>query len=127
MTREEAIESLSFHSGGNPDVDNPRWSNGFLAKVHSFQYPDRHDFDEVMECIFVLSNEFGKESLDNELILDVLSIINLTRQWSSPDMRPQDKYATLIEWVDTMEHCLWWLLQDDRGEALNWYENCLAE
>lgn len=80
-----------------------------------------------MECIFVLSNEFAKESLDNELILDVLSIINLTRQWSSPDIRPQDKYATLIEWVDTMEHCLWWLLQGDPGEALNWYENCLTE
>ena len=31
MNKEEAAVLLSFHSGRNPDIDHPKWTNGFLG------------------------------------------------------------------------------------------------
>ncbi len=132
MTKEDARELLSYHSCRSQDICNPKWTEGFLGSLRPYiGHLKRSNFDEVMECLYILADEFAKEKVDNELFQDVLSIITLSRVWhinpgfmSSKVMADKD-IATLLEWVDTIENCLWWLLQDDKGEAFHYYEEYL--
>ena len=36
MDKETAKTLLSFHSGRNDDINNPKWENGFLGSLRPF-------------------------------------------------------------------------------------------
>lgn len=82
MTREEALISLSFHSGRNSDIDNPRWGNGFLGSLRKFNGKmDENNFIDLMECLKVLAKEFGSDKVDRNLMADVYGIFYQTNLW----------------------------------------------
>lgn len=54
MTSEEARISLSFHSGRNSDIKDPRWINGFLGSLRKFNGDIiEENFIDVMNCLKV--------------------------------------------------------------------------
>ena len=130
MTIKEAKELLSFHSGRNSDVNNIKWQKGFLGCLRPFDGTIRKEnFIEVMECLKVLKEEFCKPAIDKEIVNDIVGIIHLTRAWASPDgMLGRNKLLTanqtqqLLLWVDIIEECLMYLLDDDEEDAF-WVYN----
>lgn len=125
MNIEKAKELLSYHSGTNEDVDNPKWQNGFLGSLRPFT-GDLHEenFIEVMECLKVLENEFSAPMIDKKIISDVVGITYLSRTWASPDgmlgsnhLLTNEQTKTLLIWSDIIEECLMWLLDDAKEEA----------
>ena len=82
-----------------------------------------------MECLKVLKEEFCKPAIDKEIVNDIVGIIHLTRAWASPDgMLGRNKLLTanqtqqLLLWVDIIEECLMYLLDDDEEDAF-WVYN----
>ncbi len=134
MTISEAKELLSFHSGRNADIYNPKWENGFLGHLRPFKGELNEDnFTEIMECMKVLAQEFEKESVDRNIISDIYSITYLARCWSSESgMLGSNKILTaeqtelLSEWVYIMEYALFSLLDGSGEEVAFWaYNNYL--
>ena len=63
MTKEEALEQLSFHSGRHPDVDSDKWTNGFLPFLRPFKGLNVAAFNNLMECLNVLKEDIKQNSL----------------------------------------------------------------
>jgi len=82
MTSEEARLSLSFHSGRNCDIKNPRWINGFLGSLRKFNKEIiEENFIDVMNCLKVLSTEFASDVVDRSFLADVYGILYQTTVW----------------------------------------------
>lgn len=82
MTREEAKLSLSFHSGRNSDIKNPRWINGFLGSLRKFNGDIiEENFIDVMKCLKVLATDFASDTIDKNLLADVYGILYYTTVW----------------------------------------------
>lgn len=82
MTSEEARISLSFHSGRNSDIKNPRWINGFLGSLRKFNGDIIEDnFIDVMNCLKILAIEFAADVVDKNLLADVYGILYYTTIW----------------------------------------------
>lgn len=82
MTSEEARISLSFHSGRNSDIKNPRWINGFLGSLRKFNGDIIEDnFIDVMSCLKILTTEFATGVVDKNLLADVYGILYYTTIW----------------------------------------------
>ena len=80
MEKDEARKLLSFHSGRNSDIHDPRWKNGFLGCLRPFCGELREEnFIEVMECIKTLKEEFNSAMVERDMIADIVSIVHLTR------------------------------------------------
>lgn len=84
MDVQEAKELLSFHSGRNSDIDNPKWKNGFLGSLRPIKGLNRGNFIEVMECLRTLKDEIAAPLIDREIVCDIVGITHLTRAWASP-------------------------------------------
>ena len=60
MDVKEAKERLSYHSGRNEDIHNPKWEHGFLGSLRPFQGELRKEnFIDVMECLHHCHRTFG--------------------------------------------------------------------
>ena len=71
MSIEEAKELLSYHSGRNENIDNPKWINGFLGSLRPFRGElIESNFIEVMECLKVLQDEFNQDKVDKNILSD---------------------------------------------------------
>lgn len=82
MDRNEALYLLSFHSGRNPDIENPKWGQGFLASLRKYSRIDNENsFIEVMECLKVIKEDFNKNELSRDLIADLYGIFYYTNLW----------------------------------------------
>lgn len=82
MTREEAKLSLSFHSGRNSDIKNPKWINGFLGSLRKFDGDIiEENFIDVMKCLKVLATDFASDTIDKNLLADVYGILYYTTVW----------------------------------------------
>lgn len=84
MNKEEALVLLSFHSGRNSDIDDPKWINGFLGSLRKFDGAliDKN-FAEVMECLKVVAEEFKNKKIDRDLLADIYGIYYQTNLWIS--------------------------------------------
>ena len=125
MSIEEAKELLSYHSGRNENVDNPKWINGFLGSLRPFRGELlESNFIEVMECMKVLQDEFEQDKVDKNILSDIVGITYLARVWASPDgmlgsnkLLTEEQTAKLNLWVDIIQEALMWLLNDAPEEA----------
>ncbi|MFT8348947.1 hypothetical protein [Clostridium saccharoperbutylacetonicum] len=84
MNKKEALVLLSFHSGRNSDIHNPKWINGFLGALRKFDGSllDKN-FEEVMECLKIVAEEFKNEKIDRDLLADVYGVYYQTSLWIS--------------------------------------------
>lgn len=82
MNKEEALILLSFHSGRNSNIGNPKWIDGFLGALRKFDCSLLvKNFIEVMECLKVVSEEFKNKKIDRDLIADIYGIYYQTNLW----------------------------------------------
>jgi hypothetical protein len=51
MTFEQAIEQLSFHCGSNPNVDDPRWQEGFLQTLRPYRGLRKDVYENLLQCL----------------------------------------------------------------------------
>ena len=131
MNIELAKELLSFHSCRNENIDDPRWENGFLGILRPFQGElNEKNFIEVMECLKVLVPEIQKENIDKNIVSDIMNIIHFTKIWISEGgmlsrnnilSHEQTKY--LLAWIDIIEQCFIYLLNNAMKMAFDDYED----
>lgn len=135
MDKTEAKIRLSFHSGRNSHIDDPRWENGFLGSLRPFR-GDLHqeNFHDIMACLQVLREDLSAPLLDREVIADLMNIIHLPRAWASPEgmlgrnhLLSADQTKHLLAWIDIIEDCLMYLLDDAAAEAFAAYEDYLND
>ncbi|MDE5892937.1 MAG: hypothetical protein K2H45_08460 [Acetatifactor sp.] len=124
MDVEEAKELLSFHSGRNSDFHNPKWTNGFLGSLRPIQGLNRENFIEVIECLRTLKDEIVSPLIDREIVSDIVGITHLTRIWASPQgmlgrnhLLTEEQTKHLLAWVNIIEDCFMYLLEDAEEEA----------
>ena len=85
MSIEEAKERLTYHSGRNENVEDPKWVKGFLGSLRPFRGELIEDnFIEVMECMKVLQGEFEQDKIDRNMLSDIVGITYLARTWAAP-------------------------------------------
>jgi len=135
MDKNKAKELLSFHSTRNSNIDDPRWENGFLGSLRPFRGElFKENFIEVMECLKALKDELTASTIDQGIVSDIVSIIHLTRVWASPNgmlgsnhLLTEEQTKHLLAWVDIIESCFMFLLEDDLEEAFIDYEDYLND
>lgn len=135
MDKDKAKELLSFHSTRNSDIDNPKWENGFLGSLRPFRGElYKENFIEVMECLRVLKDEFSAPTIEQGMVSDIVSIIHLTRTWASPcgvlgrnHLLTENQIKHLLAWVDIIETCFMFLLDDIQDEAFTDYKDYLND
>ncbi len=133
MEKSEAKELLSFHSMRNENIHDPRWVKGFLGSFRPFYGELREEnFTEVMECLRVLKEEFTAPAIDREMAGDIAAIIHLTRVWMAPEgmlgsnnLLTEEQTQRLSAWVDIIEGCFMYLLENDEEDAFSDYEDYL--
>ena len=131
MNIELAKELLSFHSCRNDDINNPKWENGFLGSLRAFQgkiYEE--NFKEIIECLKTLKMEIKKENIDKNIVSDIISIIHLTKVWVSEkgmlgenNLLTNEQTKYLLTWVNIIESCFMYLLEDASEEAFFDYDD----
>lgn len=131
MDKIQAKELLSFHSTRNEDVHNPKWENGFLGSLRPFRgelYEE--NFFEIMECLKTLKDDFVAPTLEQGVVSDIVSLIHLTRVWASPygmlgrnHLLTEEQTKLLFAWVDIIETCFMFLLEDDPETAFAIYKD----
>lgn len=135
MDKKKAKELLSFHSTRNSDIKNPKWENGFLGSLRPFRGElHKENFFEVMECLRALEDELTAPTIDQGIVSDIVSIIHLTRVWASPygmlgsnHLLTEEQTRHLLAWVDIIESCFMFLLEDAPEEAFTDYEDYLND
>ena len=130
----EAKELLSFHSGRNSDIHNPKWKNGFLGSLRPIRGLNRENFIEVIECLRTLKDEIVSPLIDREIVSDIVGITHLTRIWASPQgmlgrnhLLTEEQTKHLLAWVDIIESCFMYLLDGAEEEAFADYELYLED
>lgn len=103
---------------------NGKWENGFLGSLRPFQGKLYEcNFIEIMECLKVLADDFMKPTINQTLLSDVYSIIHLGRRWiDGADFVTQEQQKQIIEWVDMIQDCFYYLLEGDIDTAFLEYE-----
>lgn len=117
MTKNEAMEVLSFHSCRNINVDDPRWEFGFVGRLRpSGGELNEDNFIQIMESLRILKSELSASMIDKNLVYDITSIIRLTRMWCTPPNGGVNSSITrrdqeqLLQWVGIIEKTLFYLL-----------------
>ena len=135
MDKDEAKIRLSFHSGRNRNIEDPRWENGFLGSLRPFRGElHQENFDEVMACLRALKADLSAPLIEREVMSDIVGIVHLTRAWAAPEgmlgrnhLLTQEQTKHLLAWVDIIEDCLMYLLDSAEEEAFAAYEDYLAD
>jgi hypothetical protein len=134
MNKEEAIQLLSFHSGRNPSIDDPKWCNGFLGSLRPYKGGlNEHNFIEVMECLKALASEFNGNVVDKDLMADIYGIFYYTNLWTGRNgmlvnVLPEDAQKKLDTWMKIYSYAVSSLLdysENKLEEAFYEYEDYL--
>jgi hypothetical protein len=89
MTFEEARERLRFHCGSHPDVDDPRWEQGFLQKLSPYRGLDEAAFRDLTECIDAVADHLRhSDTLDRNVINSLWGICHFARAWALEEDGP---------------------------------------
>ncbi len=84
MRIEDVLIDLSFHSGRNELVDDPRWENGFLGSLRPFKSIDavEYNFHSIINCLKIIFPHIQRNNqLDKQLVSDISAIIHYGRTW----------------------------------------------
>ncbi len=133
INRDEALILLSFHSGRNPDINNPKWENGFIGSLRHFNGKlNENNFIEIMECLKVLSEDFDSDKIDRDFMADIYGILYLTNLWLGKGGRLENidpKYKNKIDiWMKIYSYAIELLLEYSEQsceEAFYEYEDYL--
>ena len=133
MDVKEAKERLSYHSGRNEDIHNPKWEHGFLGSLRPFQGELRKEnFIDVMECLQAVKDEIAAPSIDRDLVSDIIAIVHLAQAWASPDgmlgsnhLLTEEQTKHLTAWCHIIQSCFMYLLEEAEEEAFFEYEEYL--
>ncbi len=135
MNIDEAKELLSHHSVRNPNYNHPKSQKGFLGSLRPFKgklYEE--NFREIMECLKELKEEFFCQQIDKNIISDIVGIVHLTKAWTSEDgmlgsnnLLTDEQVKQLILWVEIIEECLMYLLEEDEESAFFSYNEYLSD
>lgn len=131
MNIDEAKELLSFHSGRNSDIHNPKMEKGFLGSLRPFDGQlHQENFIEIIECLRALKDELSAPTIDKEVVADIVGIVCLTRAWAHPcgmlgrnHLLTEEQAKHLLAWVDIIETCFMYLLDNAEEEAFCDFEN----
>lgn len=125
MTKEEAIEQLSFHSGRHPDIHSDKWTNGLLPSLRPFKGLNVAAFNNLMECLNVLKEDIKQsETLNKELILNLWTICHYSKAWGidpqgmlrSNNLISDEELKELTNWIYIISYRIsFWLegLEDE--------------
>ena len=128
MTREQALEQLSFHSGRHSDVYSDKWTNGFLPSLKPFKGLNEPAFNNLMECLNVLKDEIKQsKTLDKELMLDLWTICHYTKAWGtdpigmlrSNNLISDEELEELTNWINKISYKVSFWLEGLEEEDLN--------
>ncbi|WET82481.1 hypothetical protein P3102_15340 [Amycolatopsis sp. QT-25] len=130
MTPADAREALLFHSCTHPDVENPRWQQGFLGSLRPFTGLREENFHEVMSALLTLAEPLQADLVSREVVSTVVGICHFGRVWGvAPEgmLRRNDLIADaevtrLEEWVQAISYALTMILDGDIAEAAAEYE-----
>jgi hypothetical protein len=125
MTREQALEQLSFHSGRHSDIHSDKWTNGFLPSLRPFKGLNEQAFNNLMECLNVLKDEIRQsKTLNKELVLDLWTICHYSKAWGtdpegmirSNNLISDEELEELVNWINKISYKVsFWLegLEDE--------------
>ncbi len=134
MNKTEAIKLLSYHSGRNNDIKNPKWISGFLGSLRPYQGKlTESNFHEVIECLKVLSETIRNNSnIDKEIVSNLMGIIHLGRAWGvnkngilrKNGLISNKSYKLLESWIEIISYTFFCLLDgcDDEVAFENYYD-----
>ncbi len=81
-----------------------------------------------MECLKVLADDFMKPTINQTLLNDVYGIIHLGRRWiEGADFVTQEQQKQIIEWVDMIQDCFYYLLEEDIDTAFLEYKEYIID
>lgn len=131
MDINEAKELLSFHSARNSDIDNPKWESGFLGSLRPFRGElCQENFIEIMECLRTLKDELSGPTIEQGIVADIVGIIHQTRVWAAPygmlgsnHLLTEEQTKNLLAWVDIIESCFMYLVENAEEEAFADFED----
>lgn len=119
MTKEQAIETLAYHSGLR--LERPDCCTGecFLDALRPYRgiLPEAA-YHDVMASIRSLAHDLQKPVLDREVIASIWSICDLGRAWGvypggmlrRNGLITDDDTKTLATWIETISSATFWLL-----------------
>ena len=128
MKFKDALTELSFHSGRNEDIANPKWENGFLGSLRPYKNMTlvEDSFHKVVYCLRSLL-PYIKENdhLDKCLVSDISGIICFGRAWGVDDggmlrsnsLISKSEASKLEELVDCISY-IWTTLLDTEDESI---------
>jgi hypothetical protein len=82
MTFDEARERLRFHCGSHPDIQDPRWEQGFLQSLRPYRGLDETAYHDLTACIDAVSDHLQhSDTLDRDIINSLWGICHFARAW----------------------------------------------
>ena len=127
MDYDDAVEQLTFHSGSNPNIDDPRWEQGFLQTLRMYRGTLDHDaWKSVLDCVDAVSTHLKTAPLlDRSVVNSLWGILHFSRSWAlHPDgmlrrnqIVTKEDQETLLNWLDELAERIALLL--DGGTTLD--------
>ncbi|MBC6447765.1 hypothetical protein [Actinokineospora xionganensis] len=130
MTPAEAREALLFHSALHPDIDDPRWENGFLGSLRPFKGLREENFHEVMAALRVLAEPLQADQVPREVVSSLVNICHLGRAWGLEPggmlrrngLIGDADIERLDDWICTISYAFFCVLDGDVDEAFHEYD-----
>jgi hypothetical protein len=136
MSPDEARKLLSFHSGAHPNIDDPRWQEGFLPVLRPYGGLRESAFHEVMACVDALAEELAVDKVDRATLSSLWGICHLGRAWGVQEggmlhrnglITDSDRFR-LERWIDCISYAVMMLLDGgDREVAFEPYRILRSE
>ena len=120
MNKQKVIEALKLHT----DFCSPN-DNSFLYKIMSDKTVSKDLFEEIMDLIVGIKDEFSQEN-EHELIKYIYSLIFWCRSWSDGGfLSGTEEGKRLRRYAQILEETLYYLLQNDKENAFFLYNEYL--
>ncbi len=125
MEFDSAVVAPQFHSGSHPDIDDPRWENGFLRSLRPYDGLDHEAWDHVMECVDAVAEHLKTSPVLNRSVINSLwAICHYSRAWGlhpggmlrRNNLIKEHELVTLEEWIETLSERIAFMLDGMDGE-----------
>ena len=130
MTKQQAIEELLFQSQRHSNIENLRWTNGFLGMLRPFKALKEANFHQIVKAIEVLSDDFKNKTISNETIASIWGICHLGRAWGiypngmlqANNLISKEDIEKLENWIEHISYITFCLLDGcDNAVAFEFY------
>lgn len=130
VTPETARELLQFHSGAHAEVEDPRWTHGFLGMLRPYHGLCEENFHSVMACLRVLAPGMQQQTVDRDVVAAFWAICHLGRAWGvwpegmlrRNDLITADDVVRLEDWLERISYAVLCVLDGIVDEAFDDYD-----